>query len=94
METWTGYTKAEMEGQTLERIMEPDDYRRHADNYVPWITSPETKAKTLILECRLLAKDGKRRTVRVTARRVPNGESAIALLDRPQNVLDLTNSKP
>ena len=94
---WTGYSESEMKGHTLAKVMDPDDYAKHSAAYPRWIQAEDSKITTLRLECRLLAKDGKKIPVIVTARKVPVVEGvgdqlpkAIGLIDRPKTVLDLT----
>lgn len=94
---WTGYALEEMKGQTLARVMAPEDYAKHSAAYPNWIAADDSRITTLRLDCKLVAKDGRKIPVIVTARKVPAVEGvgdelpkAMGLIDRPKTVLDLT----
>jgi PAS domain S-box-containing protein len=95
---WTGWTKAEMLGNTLERVMAPAAWADHRAGYIKFMADPKNAGKSFKLVCRLQHRDPSKKStlVQINARAVhPEGQPpmAIAFIDRERLVVDGTKGE-
>ena len=88
----TGWSREEMFGQTLERIMRPEEYQRHMGAIQKKLADKASWKKIKPVICTIIHRDKERapREWVVTPRVVPSQKdpehpTLMALLDRPQN---------
>jgi PAS domain S-box-containing protein len=87
----TGYTKLEMSEHGLERLMSPEDRAKHRAA-MSSVLRREDLEKVSIIDCEMLAKDGRKVQVHVSVRlaQATNGNVyMIAILDKQSKIKDI-----
>lgn len=96
---WSGYTREEMVGEDVTKLMLDEKRELHTSGYAQLIADPRSIGKTFIVDCDLVPKDPSKKPipVRVNARVVelPHGKPyALAFIDRQSRVREVPNGVP